>query len=110
MAARTLDCPGRDDESFVTSEVAARFLCVGKSTFLRMVGRKKGGRGAIPGVGEWLRPLGHGQGDLWDTLQIGILRHIIIMRQLAGEYVPSDDDDDEVPLESGGAAEKAKKS
>lgn len=78
MVSRNIDGPGREDEAFVTSEEAARFLRVSKDAFLRMVGKKKGT--PLPGVPSWIRSYDHGHETLWDSLDVAVIKHILTHR------------------------------
>lgn len=96
MPAFSFDGPGEPGCSFVTTEQAARWIGVGDTTFLRMVGHKKDQPGkTLPGVAEWMRPYDHGQKDLWDVQDVIMVRHILVRRRAAGLATPTDDDEEE---------------
>ncbi len=93
MPTLSLEAPGRDGESWVTTEVAARWLGVSDSTFLRLIGRKKGGT-TLPGVSEWMRPHPHSAKELWDVADVILVRHILTKRLNSTPTATARDEDD----------------
>lgn len=80
MATHSVEVPGQPGQTWVTTEVAALWLGVSSSTFLRLIGRKKGGT-ALPGVSEWMHQHPHSAETLWHVLDVAAIGRILLQRR-----------------------------
>lgn len=94
MPTHSIEGPGQPGQTWVTTEVAALWLGVSETTFLRLIGRKKGGTAALPGVAEWMHPHPHSEKTLWHVEDVWIIGRILRLRRPGSSPHPAAADDD----------------